>query len=207
LATRLIFSIGPRFKLQASSFKSESHLKLPQHSRLTTQYFNDVSSKPVSGPYFQLCSIISFHPFLLIREKILSEGRAVISGGDGLQRLDNVVATADNYGLKFLLTLTNNWNAEHPMPDSPFSRRDNTDELPRVYLANNYSTFHRTVLYSRGIESPTGGMDLYIRNFHPGGTYDLFYTDQIIDDPFKNYLVQSSPICHTPDCPWTEIGE
>lgn len=35
-----------------------------------------------------------------------------------------------------------------------------------------------------------GGMDLYVRNFHPGGTHDLFYTDSTIINAFKNYTAQ-----------------
>ena len=31
-------------------------------------------------------------------------------------------------------------------------------------------------------------MDLYVRNFHPGGTHDLFYTDTTIISAFKNYV-------------------
>ena len=33
-----------------------------------------------------------------------------------------------------------------------------------------------------------GGMDAYVRAFNPGGTHDLFYTDQTIIDTYKNYL-------------------
>jgi len=38
-----------------------------------------------------------------------------------------------------------------------------------------------------------GGMDAYARAFHPGGTHDLFYTDQTIIDAFKNYLAHMVP--------------
>ncbi len=31
-------------------------------------------------------------------------------------------------------------------------------------------------------------MDLYVCNFHPGGTHDLFYTERGIIDAFKNYV-------------------
>ena len=31
-------------------------------------------------------------------------------------------------------------------------------------------------------------MDMYVRNFHPGGTHDLFYTDPTIVNAFKNYI-------------------
>jgi mannan endo-1,4-beta-mannosidase len=118
--------------------------------------FNDVPSKPSSGTYFQ----------------ILQNGKATINdGADGLQRLDQVVAAAKKYGVRLLLTLTNNWNPERPMPSSSWNRRENSGGLPRAYLSNDY-----------------GGMDLYVRNFHPGGTHDLFYTDTTIVNAFKNYV-------------------
>jgi len=120
-----------------------------------TWAFNDVPSKPASGPYFQ----------------ILQNGKATINeGADGLQRLDQVVAAANKYGVKLILSLTNNWNPEREMPSTAWSRRSN-DELPRGYSANDY-----------------GGMDLYVRNFRSGGTHDAFYTDKTIIDAFKNYV-------------------
>ncbi|KAF8961626.1 glycoside hydrolase family 5 protein [Flammula alnicola] len=124
-----------------------------------TWAFNDVSNKPSSGTYFQ----------------ILENGQATINTGpDGLQRLDQVVATASKYGIKLLLTLTNNWNPERPAPSSSWNRRwANSGELPRGYLSNDY-----------------GGIDLYVRNFHPSGTHDLFYTDSTIISAFKNYIAQ-----------------
>ncbi|KAJ2925251.1 hypothetical protein H1R20_g11829, partial [Candolleomyces eurysporus] len=112
-----------------------------------TWAFNDVPSKPASGPYFQ----------------ILSGGSATVNEGpDGLQRLDKVVACAQKYGIRLILTLTNNWNPERPAPASG---------IPRGSLQNDY-----------------GGIDAYIRNFKPGGTHDLFYTHPIIIDAFKYYV-------------------
>jgi len=120
-----------------------------------TRAFNDVSQKPAAGTYFQ----------------ILEGGNATINEGpDGLQRLDKVVATAERYGIRLILTLTNNWNPERPQPPTAVGRRDNNAPLPRGFLSNDY-----------------GGMDLYVRNFHPGGTHDLFYTDSTIVQAFKNY--------------------
>ncbi|RXW15161.1 hypothetical protein EST38_g10695 [Candolleomyces aberdarensis] len=121
-----------------------------------TWAFNDVPNKPQSGPYFQ----------------ILNGGKATINeGADGLQRLDKLVAAADRYGIKLILTLTNNWNPERQMPAVAWNRRENSKELPRGYLQNDY-----------------GGIDAYVRNFHPGGTHDLFYTDRTIIEAFKNYV-------------------
>jgi len=121
-----------------------------------TWAFDDVPSKPASGPYFQ----------------ILNGGHATINeGADGLQRLDKVVAAAGKYGIKLILTLTNNWNPERQMPATAWNRRSNSEVLPRGYLSNDY-----------------GGMDLYVRAFRPGGTHDLFYTDRTIIDAYKNYI-------------------
>ncbi|KAJ2912773.1 hypothetical protein MD484_g7642, partial [Candolleomyces efflorescens] len=133
------------------------------HDIATTGYkvvrtwaFNDVPNKPQSGTYFQ----------------ILGGGKATINeGADGLQRLDKVVAAADKYGLKLVLTLTNNWNPERQMPAVAWNRREFSQELPRGYIGNDY-----------------GGIDAYVRAFQPGGTHDLFYTDRTIIEAFKNYV-------------------
>jgi mannan endo-1,4-beta-mannosidase len=127
-----------------------------------TWAFNDVSSKPPSGTYFQ----------------ILENGQATINTGpDGLQRLDQVVAAASKYGIKLLLTLTNNWNPAKTEPSTSWNRRwDTCAPLPRAFASNDY-----------------GGMDLYVQNFHHGGTHDLFYTDPTIISAFKNYLAQVIP--------------
>lgn len=96
-------------------------------------------------------SISSFPPLHnLIREKILNGGQAVInSGADGLERLDKVVATADKYGIKLLLALTNNWNPERPMPSTAWNRRASAEELPRGFLANDYGEFEINNTVSR----------------------------------------------------------
>ncbi|KAJ2919875.1 hypothetical protein MD484_g569, partial [Candolleomyces efflorescens] len=79
-------------------------------------------------------------------------------------RLDKVVATANKYGLKVILTLTNNWN-----PERVTARRQISG--PRGHVPNDY-----------------GGIDAYVRNFKPGGTHDLFYTDENIIKAFKFYV-------------------
>lgn len=72
--------------------------------------------------------------------QILQNGKATINdGADGLQRLDQVVATANKFGVKLLLTLTNNWGPERTEPSSSF-RRWNDRTLPRAYLSNDYGT-------------------------------------------------------------------
>jgi len=74
--------------------------------------------------------------------KILANGKATINEGpDGLKRLDQVVAAANKYGIKLLLSLTNNWNPERPMPSNSWSRRENSGELPRGYLSNDYGLY------------------------------------------------------------------
>jgi mannan endo-1,4-beta-mannosidase len=124
--------------------------------------FNDVSQKPASGTYFQ----------------ILANGVATINtGSDGLQRLDKVVATAAKFGIKLLLTLTNNWNPDRPQPSTSLRRNaDGPGVLPRGYLSNDY-----------------GGIDLYNRAFVSHPTHDEFYTNPQIISAFKNYISQVVP--------------
>ncbi|KIM83525.1 glycoside hydrolase family 5 protein [Piloderma croceum F 1598] len=120
-----------------------------------TWAFNDVANKPSSGTYFQ----------------ILQNGKATINdGADGLQRLDQVVATANKFGVKLLLTLTNNWDPKRTESSSSFRRWDD-GTLPRGYLSNDY-----------------GGMDLYNRAFVSNPTHDDFYTNPDIINAFKNYI-------------------
>jgi len=121
-----------------------------------TWAFNDVSQKPSVGTFFQT----------------LQNGESSINEGpDGLQRLDKVVAAAERWGIKLILTLTNNWNPKKVEPSTAIGRRDDGTVLPGGSLSNDY-----------------GGMDMYVRNFHPGGTHDLFYTDPKIVQAFKNYV-------------------
>jgi len=89
-----------------------------------------------------------------------------------LQRLDKVVATANKYGIKLILTLTNNWNPEREEPSTPFKRwEEKKVVLPRGYLSNDY-----------------GGIDLYDRTFVSNPTHDDFYTNPVIINAFKNYI-------------------
>jgi mannan endo-1,4-beta-mannosidase len=94
-----------------------------------------------------------------------------------LQRLDKVVSTANKYGIKLLLTLTNNWNPEREEPSTSFKRwEDNKVVLPRGYLSNDY-----------------GGMDLYDRTFLSNPTHDDFYTNSVVINAFKNYISHVVP--------------
>jgi mannan endo-1,4-beta-mannosidase len=122
-----------------------------------TWAFNDVEQKPSSGNYFQ----------------ILSNGTSIINNGvNGLQRLDKIVCTASKFGIKLLLTLTNNWNPVRPEPDTSLTRKDNSPSvLPRGYLSNDY-----------------GGIDLYVREFGSTGFHDEFYTNPTIISAFKHYI-------------------
>ena len=137
------------------------------------------------------CPLCYFSSSPLIRAKILQNGQATINeGADGLQRLDQVVAAATKYNVKLLLTLTNNWNPERPMPSSSWGRRDNSG-FPRGTFANDYGQYQWrwTQPCKRSVSHPLiGGMDLYVRNFHSGGTHDDFYTDKTIINAFKNYI-------------------
>jgi len=125
-----------------------------------TWAFNDVADKPSSGTYFQ----------------VLKDGKATINDGvDGLKRLDKVVSVANKYGVKLLLTLTNNWGPRRSEPSSSFRRRDD-EALPRAYLSNDY-----------------GGMDLYNRAFVSNPTHDDFYMNPDIIHAFKDYISHVVP--------------
>ncbi|TFK62668.1 glycoside hydrolase, partial [Pluteus cervinus] len=68
-----------------------------------TWAFSDVAQAPNGRPYFQ----------------ILSKGTQTINEGpSGLQRLDKVVAIAKKYGIRLILTMTNNWTSK-PNPNIP----------------------------------------------------------------------------------------
>jgi mannan endo-1,4-beta-mannosidase len=180
-STGFVSVSGGRFSLDGSLFRfygtnaywlqmsTDDDIDFTFHEIATAGYrvvrtwaFNDVSSQPSSGTYFQ----------------ILENGQATINvGSNGLQRLDQVVASASKYGIKLLLTLTNNWNPERPTPSTSWNRRwDTSTELPRGYLSNDY-----------------GGMDAYVRNYQSGGTHDSFYTDSTIVNAFKNYIAHVIP--------------
>ncbi|KAF9464331.1 glycoside hydrolase superfamily [Collybia nuda] len=117
-----------------------------------TWAFDDVTKKPSSGNYFQ----------------VLHNGMSIINKGhNGLQRLDKIVATAEMFGIKLLLTLTNNWNPERANPNGG----DTADDLPRGYLSNDY-----------------GGMDVYVREFGKTKQHDEFYTNPKIISAFKSYI-------------------
>ena len=74
--------------------------------------------------------------------QILQNGKATINDGvNGLQRLDKVIATASQFGVKVLLTLTNNWGPERTEPSSSFRRWDD-GTLPRGFLSNEIGRAH-----------------------------------------------------------------
>jgi mannan endo-1,4-beta-mannosidase len=160
-----------------------------------TWAFNDVSQKPATGTYFQVCLPYAHSlqvPFDRGR-KILKDGKATINqGADGLQRLDKLVGTAEKYGLKLILTLTNNWNPERPQPAASVARRDN-EGFPRGFLSNDYGMYSIRGARLVADDGFAGGMDMYVRAFHPGGTHDLFYTDPTIVNAFKTYVSKVVP--------------
>jgi len=125
---------------------------------------------------------VSAKPAAGVYFQILQDGKATINDGpDGLQQLDKVVASAEKFGIKLIFTLTNNWNPERPLPPTAIGRRNN-DGSPRGLTFDDY-----------------GGMDAYVRAFHPQGTHDLFYTDPTIIQAFKNYI--SSVVPHFANSP------
>jgi hypothetical protein len=93
---------------------------------------------PLAPTFRYLTSTPSLGILRLIYQVLNNNGSATINeGADGLQRLDKLVSTADKYGIKLILTLTNNWNPVKTEPSTAFSRR-NDGGLPRGYLSNDY---------------------------------------------------------------------
>ncbi|KAG2349908.1 glycoside hydrolase family 5 protein [Suillus weaverae] len=127
--------------------------------------FNDVSTIPVNGTWFQL----------------IQNGTVTVNNGpNGLQKLDTVIQMAEQHGLYVILSLTNNWyplpllnSTVPPVNSTAFDVTPGTNNtLPRNYLSNNY-----------------GGMDLYVRQFGLQ-THDQFYTNPSILASFMNYTTQ-----------------
>ncbi|TFK71218.1 glycoside hydrolase family 5 protein [Pluteus cervinus] len=109
-----------------------------------TWAFNDVAQVPQGLQYFQ----------------VLSDGKQTFNDGpNGLQRLDQVVKTAAKYGIRLVLTLTNNWTSKPNPSIAPLT-----------------------------LSSDFGGMDVYLQAFSPGGTHDEFYTNTEIISAFKAYI-------------------
>lgn len=134
-----------------------------------TWAFNDVTSVPENGTWFQL-----------IHENATA---TINEGPNGLQKLDKVVELAEKHGLYVLFAFTNNWNPDPAFDDievgaGPVRRSDivvrNNNEtgkkiFPRNFLSNDY-----------------GGMDTYIRQLNLT-THDEFYTNEKIIALFKTY--------------------
>jgi mannan endo-1,4-beta-mannosidase len=127
-----------------------------------TWAFNDVTSIPENGTWFQL----------------ISNGTTTINNGtNGLQKLDTVVRLAEKHGLFMILSLTNNWNpiGNTTNGTSVLSTRDvqTNNSLPRNFLSNDF-----------------GGMDVYVREFGDNLTHDEFYSNPKIFAHFSNYTTQ-----------------
>ncbi|KAF8628360.1 hypothetical protein AX15_003895 [Amanita polypyramis BW_CC] len=131
-----------------------------------TWAFNDVTSIPENGTWFQL----------------INNGTVTVNEGpNGLQKLDKVIELAEKHKLFLILSLTNNWN---PLPadsivDRPinFTTRDvdaaNATTVRRNYLSNQY-----------------GGMDVYVRELGQIHEHDQFYINETLINAFENYTTQ-----------------
>jgi len=123
--------------------------------------FNDVTSIPENGTWFQL---------------ITNETLMINNGTNGLQKLDTVVNLAQMHGMHVLVSLTNNWNpqAEDPTNVTQVDVVQNTTSpLPRNSLSNDY-----------------GGMDAYVRQLAEVKEHDQFYVNQSLIAAFQNYTTQ-----------------
>ncbi|KAJ7709912.1 glycoside hydrolase family 5 protein [Mycena rosella] len=221
--SRFVGTNGPNFEVNNSNFKFigtnaywltalntdedvNSVLSNISHSNITvvrTWAFNDVSTIPENGTWFQL----------------IANGTTSVNLNEttGLPKLDRIVSMAEKHGIYLLLSLTNNWN---PLPldnitnstsGSGILRRDvgTNNSFPRNALSNDY-----------------GGMDAYVRAFG-ADSHDAFYTNETIIAAFENYTTQivtryvnstsilgweiaNDPRCNssigaTPDCTTTTI--
>lgn len=135
-----------------------------------TWAFNDVTEIPSDGVWIRV-----FH----------NNGTIEINTGEnGILRLDRIVRVAKQVGIHVLFSLTNNWFPKVNNGTAfgvPVHRRDNSlpldgTNLPRNYLSNDF-----------------GGMDTYVRHFHPETNsadlvHDVFYSSQAIRDSFHDYV-------------------
>ncbi|KAJ7097935.1 glycoside hydrolase family 5 protein [Mycena belliarum] len=134
------------------------------HSNITVVRlwaFNDVSTIPENGTWFQL----------------LANGTTSVNLNEtnGLPKLDRpslqIISMAEKHGIYLLMTLTNNWN---PMPHDNITNTTNTPMLRRDVATNNS-------LPRNSLSSDYGGMD---------GTYQAEQITQTIIAAFENYTTQ-----------------
>ncbi len=128
------------------------------------------------------------------------------NGTNGLQRLDRVVATADKYGIKLLLTLTNNWNPERPMPATTWNRRANNDELPRGYLANDYGTLFTKFSCSSFRFLGRGHRFVYSQLLSRWGTRSILHQSRHCRRLQELPCKRGTSICYAPGYPWMGVG-
>lgn len=81
----------------------------------------------------------------------------------GLDRIKFILDEAEKRGIYVQISLTNNW-----APDFPANA---TAKFPLGSLSNSF-----------------GGIDTYVQQTHPGGTHDLFFSDETVKDKYKNWL-------------------
>ncbi|KAK2466921.1 hypothetical protein APHAL10511_001179 [Amanita phalloides] len=137
-----------------------------------TWAFNDVTSIPENGTWFQL---------------ITNRGLFINNGPNGLQKLDTVVRLAEKHHLFLILTLTNNWNPEPAdsivnLPINFTTRNLFNPSLQRNFLSNQY-----------------GGMDVYVRQLGDLHLHDQFYLNKTLINAFKNYTTHV--VKRYRDCP------
>lgn len=137
-----------------------------------TWAFNDVTDIPSTGVWIR-----AFH----------NNGTIEINTGEnGILRLDRIVRVAQEVGIHILFSLTNNWfprvnNATASGLAPPPQRRDNSSPLAGSHLPRNF------------LSNDFGGMDTYVRHFHPNVAvdelvHDVFYSSQPIINSFNDYI-------------------
>ncbi|KAJ7452419.1 glycoside hydrolase family 5 protein [Mycena galericulata] len=146
----------------------DSVLSNISHSNITvvrTWGFNDVSTIPENGTWFQL----------------VANGTTSVNLNEttGLPKLDRIVSMAEKHGIYLLFSLTNNWN---PLPSDNTTNSTSNAVLRRDVITNN--TLPRNTL-----SNDYGGMDAYVRAFG-AASHDAFYTNETIISAFENYTTQ-----------------
>ncbi|KAJ7449803.1 glycoside hydrolase family 5 protein [Mycena latifolia] len=145
------------------------------HSNITvvrTWAFNDVSTIPENGTWFQL----------------LANGTTSVNLNEttGLPKLDRIISMAEKHGIYLLLSLTNNWNP-HPLDNITNSTADNT--ILRRDVATKQQQTNNNSLPRNALSNDFGGMDAYVRAFG-ADSHDAFYTNETIIAAFENYTIQ-----------------
>ncbi|GAQ47052.1 hypothetical protein AtubIFM56815_003877 [Aspergillus tubingensis] len=111
-----------------------SHLKSSGLKILRVWGFNDVTTQPSSGTVWY---------------QLHQDGKSTINtGADGLQRLDYVVSSAEQHGIKLIINFVNYWTDYGGMSAyvSAYGGSDETDFYTSDTMQSAYQTYIKTVV-------------------------------------------------------------